>query len=345
MNSNDKSTALDTHADYLAGVDLSHRLVSIVESIQKQTDFQIDREIWRSRYYGSEQIGAVHYRGTWQDQPAVLKIQGAKPQISEHDMISNFANQNRSRIIRPPKIFWWQPWQDEKQYEAFILEEVNGAKVLQSGQLQTNQSIRELLNCYSEYRSNCLPEHPWIPAPAPPDFQEVLTTAWQLANHRYPHDPRQHDTDWQVAQSATTILAQIYAQANLEFMHGHFSVEDLIRQDDQVVLFSNLYWKWKYPYYDAVFGYHWYMFTLQHVEGITPNQIEKQRQIWMEELLDLPTVVDKNQQRLLQAALLERAIAGLVLDSFLVETNHPLADYFTQTQRDEIVRLSEILID
>lgn len=343
MNSNDKSTALDTRSDYFSGVDLNQRLPKILQSIQNHTGFQIEKEIWRSRYYGSEQIGAVHYRGTWQNLPTVLKIQGAEPLISEFDMISSFARQNRSQVVRPPVIYWHQAWRETDHYEAFIMEEVGGEKVLQSGQLQPAEIIRNFLQVYTEYRSNCLPEQPWIPTPAPPDFQETLIKAWHLTNQRYPNDLRRQDCDMQLTQSATTLLAEIYAQVPLGFMHGHFSVEDLIRQEDQVVLFSNLYWKWKYPYYDAIFGYHWYMFTLQHVEGITPDQIEKQRQIWMEELFALPTVVDITQQRLLQAALLERAIAGLVLDSFLVVPTHPLADYFTQTQRDEIDRLSEVL--
>jgi len=339
------TTALDTHSDYLAGVDLSQRLPTIVETITKQTGFVVDSEIWRSRYYGSEQIGAIHYAGSWRDQPAVLKIQGAKPQISEQHMIAQFAQQNRSRIVRPPKIFWWQAWQESDQYEAFIMEQVDGAKVLQSGQLQTRESIKAFLSCYVEYRVNCLPQQPWTPAPEPTDFQETLEQAWQLADQRYPNDSRREVGDWELAQSATAILAKVYDQSSLEFMHGHFSVEDLIRQNEQVVLFSNLYWKWKYPYYDAVFGYHWYMFTLQHVPGITLEQIEQQRQVWMQELLVLPSMSDDTQHKLLNAALLERAIAGLVLDSFLVVPTHPLAPYFTQTQRNEIVSFCKKLSD
>lgn len=192
---------------------------------------------------------------------------------------------------------------------------------------------------YTEYRKNCIPREPWLPAPQPPDVTTTLHKGWQLSAERYPQDARRHPNDRQVVESATHTLAHFYQDVPLQFLHGHFSVEDLLRQADQIILFSNLYWKWKYPYYDAVFGYHWYMFTLQHVPNITAEQIERQRDIWMSELLALPEITDATQRRLLYGALLERAIAGLVLDSFLVQPTHPLAEHFTQTQREQIVLL------
>ena len=122
----------------------------------------------------------------------------------------------------------------------------------------------------------------------------------------------------------------MYHGVQLEFVHGHFSVEDLIYQGDEVVLFSNLFWKWKYPFYDTVFGYHWFMYELGNVRGITPDQIEQQRELWLSQLPDLPLV---------KAALLERAIAGLIIDNFLADKNKPIVKYLVDSTRGQIRKL------
>lgn len=44
------ATAIDTRSDYFSGVDLNQRLPKILQSIQNHTGFQIEKEIWRSRY-------------------------------------------------------------------------------------------------------------------------------------------------------------------------------------------------------------------------------------------------------------------------------------------------------
>jgi hypothetical protein len=116
-------------------------------------------------------------------------------------------------------------------------------------------------------------------------------------------------------------------------------VEDFVYQNGEVVLFSNLFWKWKYPFYDAVFGYHWFMYELAHVKGIRPAQVEEQREFWLSELFNLPL---KN-LKLVKAALLERAVAGLIIDSFLIDPKKPIAEYLTQSTRDQVEKLLEEL--
>lgn len=336
MKDNSKTQAVDLQKAFESGANMSARETEILEDIRVKTGFSPKEVIWRSSYWGTGQIGAVHYLGEFASRPAVLKIQGVKPEISEIVMIEQFATQNRSKIIRPPKILSTLSWSDSVGYEALIMEYITGKKVLESKQLQTIENIATFLKYYLEYRQNSLPKKPWLSKPEQPNWGETVEKLIATSQKAYPDHPFRQAEDFKLARKAGQLLASIYSRVPLEFVCGHFSVEDLIHQENQVVLFSNLFWKWKYPFYDAVFGYHWFMYELGNVDGITPDQVEQQRELWLSQLLDLPWVRESPQNlRLAKAALLERAVAGFIIDSFLVNKNKPIAKYLTDSTRKQ----------
>ena len=340
MKNNLKSQTVDLQKAFTNGSDMSTREKEILENVIVKTGFSPKEVIWRSSYWGTSQIGAVHYLGEFESQSAVLKIQGVKPEISEIVMIRQFAAQNRSKIIRPPKILSTLSWSDFAGYEALIMEHVTGKKVLESKKLQTKNNVQVFLKYYLEYRQNCLPKKPWLPKPEQSNWDETVDKLIATSQKAYPDHPFRQTGDFELARKAGQLLASIYSPVPLEFVCGHFSVEDLIYQGNQVVLFSNLFWKWKYPFYDAVFGYHWFMYELGNVDGITPDQVEQQRELWISVLLDLPWVKESPQNlRLAKAALLERAVAGLIIDSFLVDKNKPIAKYLTSSTRNQVKKL------
>jgi len=330
---------------FQTGADMSSREKEILAQIVSQTQFKPEKVIWRSSYWGTAQIGAVHYQGTFKGQPAVLKIQGVKPEVSEILMIKEFAAQNRSKIIRPPKLYQTLSWQEAKGYEALIMESVVGKKILQSGQLQSKEKISQFFDYYQEYRKNCLPKKPWLPKPKKTDWHQNLKNLLSTSQRAYPSHPLRQPNDKKLATQAFGLLKEIYQNVPLEFIHGHFSVEDLVYQNHQVVLFANLFWKWQYPFYDAVFGYHWFMYELALVRGLKPEQIKKQRKIWLSVLFNLPGVKNSSEkQRLIKAALLERAVAGLIIDSFLIDQKRSMAEYLTQSTRNQVKNLLEELV-
>jgi hypothetical protein len=334
------SQAVRLDQAFQAGADMSSKEKEILAEIVAQTQFKPKKVIWRSSYWGTTQIGAVHYQGTFKGQQAVLKIQGVKPEVSEILMIKEFAAQNRSQIIRPPKLFTTITWKKTGQYEALIMEHVTGKKVLQSGQLQTQEKVGRFIGYYQEYRKNCLPKKTWLPKPQKIDWPQKLKSFLLASQKAYPHHPFRQANDEKLATHAVSLLKEIYQNVPLEFIHGHFSVEDLIYQNHQVILFSNLFWKWQYPFYDAVFGYHWFMYELDKVKGIKPNQVEKQREIWLSQLFSLPSVKKSSKNlKLFKAALLERAVAGLIIDSFLVDNKKSIAAYLTQATRNQVKKL------
>jgi len=337
---NTSSQAINTTNAFNAGADMSERENEIIEDILRTTNFKSEEIIWRSSYWGTSQIGAVHYRGKFNGKPAVLKIQGVKPDVSETDMIRHFAEQNRSKIVRSPILFQTIPWVDKKGFEALIMEYVPGPKLLESKRLQTKENIHEFYEVYKEYRINCLPLTPWLPRPKPLNYREVLEKLITTSDKAYPNDSRKKSGDIDLAKQAYEVLVKVYSERQLEFMHGHFSVEDLLRSGEQVVIFSNLFWKYRAPFFDAIFGYHWFMFELGHIDNITPDQIEKQRSLWLKEIFSLPFIVNSPENTLLiKAALLERATAGFILDSLLIDPKKTIATYLTESCRDQAKKL------
>lgn len=342
MNKKSERDELNLSRAFIEGADMSEKEEKILREIVDKAGFIPGKVLWRSSYWGTNQIGAVHYQGRYGEEEAVLKIQGVKPDISEIDALENFSKQNRSKIIRPPKVKFTLPWSDQTGYEALILEYVDGEHVLSSKRLQSEENIRKFLFYYQEYRKNCLPGKPWLLKSEKPDFTKELEKLEQVSLKAYPDHPWRKLVNNDLLFQATTRLNQVYVEMGLTFLHGHFSVEDLIFQGNEVVLFSNLFWKWRYPFYDAVFGYHWFMFTLAEAAEITPEKFNEQRRLWLKSLSELS--VNEQESRLLKAALLERAISGVVVDSLLMDCSKPIALYIFQSTIDEVNRLLEELM-
>ncbi len=313
----------------------------ILKNIVELTGFVPNKVIWRSNYFGTTQIGAVHYSGEYKKAPAVLKIQGIKPEISEAFMIKHFSAQNQSKLVRPPKLLTVLKWDNTKGYEALIMEKVSGKKVIQSEKLQTKTSIQEFFRIYQEYRKKCI-NKPWLSKPKKERYgKSNLADMKKMVKKVKPGNPFRKPSDLQLIEKAVKALNKAWEKADMEFLHGHFSTEDLIRQDDEVVLFSNLFWKYKYPFYDAVFAYHWFIYSLAEIKGITPGQIEQQRKLWLEEIYSLSRVKKSSKnKKLLKAALLERAVAGILVDSIAyIDESKPIAGYMVSSTRKQLKKL------
>jgi hypothetical protein len=206
--------------------------------------------------------------------------------------------------------------------------------------LATPEQIKYFFEIYREYRNNCV-NTPWLEkTELPADLSKEVDKGWELGKRIKPNNPFRVESDRELALKAGKVLAGIRGGTELQFLHGHLSVNDLMRQGDEVVVFSNLFWKWRYPFYDAVFGYHWFIYSLNSVGGITPEQIEEQRGWWLEEIYGLATVDDYQSKNLINAALLEMAVAGLLLDSFAyIDANNPVAEYMISSTREQVKKM------
>lgn len=334
--------AIDLSKSLNNNLDITNIELNILTKVSEIGFFPI-KNIWRSSYWGKN-LGASHWLGKYNDKRVVLKIQGAKPNISEVDMISNFELQNASNIIRAPKVLYHIPWRDKSGFEAIITDYISGKKVLADGKIANKNDISIFLNFYQEYRKNCIPSNPWIDRPRfSINFEEELDKLVVASIKAFPDNKLRTSDDLNLAKEVAKLLTKIYKKVNLEFMHGHFSCKDLIFEDkerNKAVLFSNLFWKWRYPYFDAVFAYHWFMYELSRVKNITPNEIESQRKLWLDEIYKVTGANESNETKnLVCAALLERSVSGLIIDCFLCDQKKKISKYLYESTKNETKRL------
>lgn len=327
----------DVSAGYFRSSNLEKRIDKIVRRIASQSSFKPEKLLGKSSWWGSKTIGAFHYRGTYEGVPCVLKVQGVKPETSEVFMIESFERQNRSSIIRPPKIYYKMSWDESLGYEAFIMEDAEGK--LKVGVPSNQEEVEEFFKLYREYRTNCRTK-PWIKKPQEtiPETIKSRFERWIKASFEiYPNHPFRHEEDQNLIAEAIGTLTREYERVKPEFVHGHFSHRDLYQVDREIVVLSNLYWAWRPPFYDTIFARHWFRYDLAGKEESTPEQIENQLRIWDEQIKKIPT--NEEERRLLNLALLERSAAGLNLDALSVKTDRPCAEFIVEQTRIELQNL------
>jgi hypothetical protein len=241
------------------GLDLKNRKEEVLQEIIRLTSFIPDKnQLRQSEWSTTGKVGAIHLPGTLAGKRTVLKIQGTKPRVSESFMIDSFAKQNKSEIIRPPKIYKHLDWDEKKQYEALFLEEVEGPYVI-DGHPAKEEELNEFFSLYEEYRKNCFTT-PWVERPQPFSYKDVLSHWREAVKHNFEVDKLKEQDDEELFEKGASIIEENLSVENSEFMHGHFQPGDLIKtQSGEIVLFSNLFWSWRNPFYDAIFAYHWWL--------------------------------------------------------------------------------------
>lgn len=329
-----------SHLFLTGSVFLQDREEKVLKDASERLGFKPTKLIDKSSWWNSEIIGALIYEGKFKGKKAVLKIQGVKPTTSEIYMIQSFSKANRSKILRPPLLYSYLPWDDEKMYEALVLEFVSGKKIVNS---PTNENeLEEFFALRAEYKKNCA-VNPWIDKPKESLGEEIRTNfaKWKEASFKlYPNTPFREREDEKIINEAVSLLEKNYQGVEREFQHGHFAANDLLKTSDgSVVVLSNLYWSFKPPFYDAVFGYHWFIYYLASLESITIKLIEKQRSLWFSKINNL--VKTKQDKKLLNLAFLERAAAGLNLDVLSIDVRSPVAGYLVSKTREILKALCQ----
>jgi hypothetical protein len=326
----------DMSAKYFEQPDLQNRIEPILKTIEKNTDFKVSKLLQKSAWWTSSSIGAMHYLGKFKGQPAVLKIQGVKPDTSEITNIKAFGAQSQSQLIRPPKIYDSLPWNEKLGFEALIMEKLGKDKLVD---LPADENeIKKFFKAFTDYRANCR-KQPWLTKPEESLAEAVADNfkKWRkIAQELHPDHPLRQVDDEQLIDQAIEVLVAGYQNVDFEFQHGHFSARDLYVVDKQYVLVSNLYWGWRAPYYDAVFAQHWYQFDLLETRP-TVEQLNEHRQWWQQATKKAVSPNNNEQQHLLKLAFLERAAAGLNLDGLVGLT--PASQWLINTLRAEIKQL------
>lgn len=323
------------------GIDLSDRWWDLLPQILEETGFRPDwKQVRQSQWWKSGKVGAVSIHGTFgEETPAVLKLQGTKPQTSEGDQINQFDVQNKSEIIRSPKIFKHLPWDNKLQVEAIVFEEIQNAAYSIVEHPAPQDHLDLYFDLYQEYRANCL-NTSWIRRPASWSYANQVEKWIAATENMRQTDKFLLDLDWSLMRRGIEIIEDSLKVSDLEFMHGHFQPGDLlIKNNQEVILFSHLFWSWRIPHYDKVFGYHWWMLGMEHADGLTKDRYLSERKRWLDRIYALPDVQSDSQKRFLKLAFLERAVPALMVDRLMLDQTKPSAKLITDFKREELKEL------
>lgn len=326
------------------GVDLSHRWRQILEELASQTGFVPEwKLLHESDWWKSKKIGSVHCAGKirrdGKETPAVLKIQGVKPKTSEALIIEAFEKQNRSKIIRPPKIYEYFPWDEKKQYEVFIFEKVEGRTAIVN-RPAADSDLDYFFSLYKEYRTKCRNQL-WIKKPQTWSYRKQMEEWRDAVKEHAESDKYKKPDDEKLVEKGAQLIESNLSVDDLEFVHGHFDQGDLITiKKGKVVLFANLMWGWRIPFYDAVFCYHWWMLGMEHANNLSEEMLELERRRWLRRIYSLPEIKGNTKnERLVTLALLERAIPALMVDRYYLDYSKPSGEIITRATRRELKRL------
>lgn len=328
-----------------AGIDLAPRWQRILEQIISTTGFSPNlKKMRQSEWWNSGKIGAVHVAGKisfdGKTVPAVLKIQGTQPETSEAEIIKLFSKHNRSQKLRPPHIYAYLPWNDDRQFEALIFESVSGQSVL-TYHPAAESELELYFQLYQDYRKNCRTPA-WLKKPTKLPSYKEKTAQWRKAVQKWSQtDQLKHSEDQQLAQQAVKIIDEHTSLEKLEFVHGHFDWTSLLKtQEGEVIVLSNLYWGWRMLFFDICMTYHWWMLNMEHAKNLTSDILEQERSRWLDRMYNLPEV--KNQaegKKYLELALLERAYAALMVDRSMLKRGVESEKIITAAARIELKKL------
>jgi hypothetical protein len=264
----------------------------------------------------SEKVGAATLLGSYQGTPAVLKVQFVKPHTPEYVLIREFAKRARGMRIRPPRIFDIQEWGSHGPFEMTVME-IAPEPVIPADKLALDGDIKVFFQAFREYRKVAV--KPFVQQPATLARDKVIESfhMWKIIRARLDTQGIISSRYQKVIDEAINYLHEAYGDTTLSFCHGHFSARDVRAVGNEWVLLSNLYWSFRVPLYDLVFGWHWRRLELMGNPSLGEAAISVEQPVWekgMEKIVGEMGDRDSDVRRLYRLARLERAVAGLNLD-------------------------------
>lgn len=298
---------------YFTQDDFSQRAPAALAESCRETGFVSEIEIFRGYIYDRQKVGSLIYRGTWKDRPAVLKLQGLKPETDEADMVQGFAAQNRSKLVRVPEVYAHQPWSEELGYGYLLSESIEGPPIFEMPNAKPEE-IADFCRFFQEYRTNCVRE-PWIPAP---EASALDFTLARVANWRRicEHKGRLTQDDFAARYDLFVELAKRHlADEHLVFCHGHLTANDILKPaDGTYVLLSNLFWGWRLQWHDLGFNL-WALNLRLNPENRTFDDMTRLDATWRSAYRAIPAVqADPDFNRRFDFVMLERTLGAILAD-------------------------------
>lgn len=309
----------------------------VLNEIKTKTNFQPEKEIFRGQIYDKDKVGSLIYKGVWQDNPAVLKIQGLQPDVDEIDMIGRFNNQNESVKIRLPKLYDGSKWNEKDGYGYLLLEYVDAPQIYQPP-FANEEQIKDFCALYQEYRTKCLRD-PFIER-EPNEQSSLVFTAQRVAHWAKIAQTKEHLTEAEVknVEKFLSLAGRHLPSIKMEFMHGHFTYDDIFKlSDKEYILMSNLFWSYRPEFYDTTFHL-WAGIKSLRDQSVNVEQVIEYLQNWLEEYKKLPVVMqDADFERKFNMMIAERCVGALLVD---IQNQH-----YDSDRSNFITHLTELFRD
>ncbi|MEK7452756.1 MAG: hypothetical protein AAB614_00820 [Patescibacteria group bacterium] len=298
---------------YFTQDDFSQREADVLAQVTSETGFVVEKEIFRGMIYDKTKVGSLIYKGMLNGEPAVLKLQGLKPEVDEGKIVRHFTDQNKSNLIHVPIIYRHKPWSEERGYGYLITKYIDAPKIFEMPFASTEQML-DFARFYQEYRTSALTRS-WIE----PETKDSLV----FTVHRVDHWRKISEYKKRInLKDYAPYLVRYYPLAvkhlssiPMVFCHGHLTANDIYcLPDGSFVVLSNLFWSYRPQWYDLAFNI-WS--CLMHIRDTdyTFEQLLEYISKWLAVYHTIPVVQqDKDFERKINALLLERTIGAILVD-------------------------------
>lgn len=303
---------------YFNQEDFSKREKEVLEKVVNQTGFIPHKLIYKGIIFDPDKVGSIIYKGIYKGKTAILKLQGLFPDTDESDIMQAFAKQNKSKIIRLPKLYAFKKWNKKDGFGYVVTEYIDAPKIYEIP-FATGKQMQLFCDFYQEYKTKCL-NKPFTY----PDRKNENASEFVIRRVRMWKKISDHKKKLQEIISRDLIEKKVNAyikfmaenlKGDLVFCHGHLSSKDIFYNGKDFILLSNLYWGWRPEYYDLIFGLHWCLEAITD-EDFTFEEYLNYVNEWLSRLYEIPVVKkDKQAKKKINLMLLERTMGAVLIDT------------------------------
>lgn len=299
-----------TVAKFAEQKDLGACLQDIANQIAETTGFILDGgEVQRRTLYDPNKTWRVRLSGTYQEKPALLRIENLKLEQDEETIRQAFRQQAMGSRVRPPVTYTTRPFDDEKGY-AYSIDEAVGGEVLFDQTGSPVEAAKAFSVFYRLLRS-AVSQPFWENEQGDvKTFSTQQADTWRSIAEK--KDPEHTKHIWPLVERLREVMLNDLTDHAMRFQHPHLAGSDVRRNAaGEYVVFANHFWSWRQPGYDVTFPL-WHQWMSLPVGRRTPEAIQEITETWLHmirtDLADLVDIAD------VRPMLFNRLYGSLLLD-------------------------------
>ena len=274
-----------------------------IKEVLRKTGFVAEKEIFRGEiiYTGGKKpvTGSILLKGTYEEKPAVLKIQGLKLESSEVEIIKRFEHQNKSKIIHAPTIYRSKGWNAKMGYGFFIMEHVDAPHIYELP-FATAPQMRDFSRFYQEYKTKAITK-PWIKPEASNTYPNALSnnkgtlssiidSVEKWRKNAEAKGRLQFEDHAPYTFRFYQLAAKYVPKIKTEFMHRELTQQHIFKLDDGTYkLFSNILWGYRLQWADLSYNI-WFNLLNIRSNDYTPKEVIDYTEKWFDAYKEIPIV-------------------------------------------------------